>query len=224
MKPRVRKDLIARSETAGVLRLHDPHNDRLIELEPAAALVFELADGTRGIDELVRALRDRVDPNATPETAWQIVDALADEDLLAERLVPPAGETISRRSLFGRIAAAGAALAATDLALGAGASPVSSGLLSLPGAASDPEASRRVRAQSSEEARKEQDIKRDEEHSSKESDRKQDQEQRNKAHQEQQAKNDAAHQEQQEKNGAQEETRKEENLKEQEQKSKQQGF
>ena len=215
MKPRVRKDLIARFETGGVLRLHDPHSDRLIELEPAAALVFELADGTRGIDELVRALRDGVDPNATPETAWQIVDALADEDLLAERPVPPAGETISRRSLFGRIAAAGAALAATDLALDAGASPVSSDSLSPPGAAGDPEASRRVR--SSEESSKEQGVKRDEEHSAKESERKQDQEQRGKAHQEQQEKNGGEQ-------NAKEETRKEENLKEEEQRQKQQGL
>lgn len=104
------QDLVTR-ERGHELEIRDERTGRVLILTPTATLVFTHCDGETPVATLVELLRERIDPDATSQSVWQILDALADEGLLAERAAPPAGETVTRRGLFRYVAAAGAAAA-----------------------------------------------------------------------------------------------------------------
>jgi len=101
-----------------MLRVSEPQSGRVLDLEPVAAVVFRHADGSRTVSEITALLRAGPDVHATEQGVWEILDVLTDAGLLVERAAPPSGETLSRRSLFRYVAAAGAAamvLAGSDL-------------------------------------------------------------------------------------------------------------
>jgi len=87
-------------------------------LHPVTAFVWQHADGTRSVNDLVRLVQVHLDADADEEVVWLALDALAEAGLLEDRLAPPAGtQRLSRRDLMRRVATVTAGVAITSLPL-----------------------------------------------------------------------------------------------------------
>lgn len=67
------------------LYLYDERNRRMHQLNPTARQIFELCDGTRGVDEIVASVA-RMFPQAPAEVIRRDVERILDQ-FFAERLI-----------------------------------------------------------------------------------------------------------------------------------------
>lgn len=110
----IRLGIIARPFEGGLLLVSKHH--AVHRIDALSAWIWQHADGTRSVDDLVAGLRDaQVAPNADRSLVFEALDRLADADLLEARVAPPAG--VSRRVLLQRLAGV-AALAALSSVVG----------------------------------------------------------------------------------------------------------
>lgn len=106
--------------TAEGLVVHDAASGQQHPLSALEARLWGLLDGVRSVSELAAVLTTPQAPVAVAQV-WTALDALADRGLLAQRLAPPAAETVSTHQAMGRRqwALAGLAMAATPMAFAA---------------------------------------------------------------------------------------------------------
>lgn len=116
-----RAGLQTHASAEGVV-VHDAASGQQHVLGALEARLWGLLDGVRSVSELARALSTPQTPVAVAQV-WIALDALADRGLLAQRLAPPAAETVSTHQPMGRRqwALAGLAMAATPMAFAASA-------------------------------------------------------------------------------------------------------
>ena len=111
MHPRARTTDIETTRIEDELHILDVTTGVAHRLHPMTACVWRHADGTRTVADLLAVVQAEQAPKADEEAIWLALDALADADLLEERIAPPAGlRRISRRDLIKRAAAVGAGL------------------------------------------------------------------------------------------------------------------
>lgn len=108
-RPLARSDELEIQELGDELVIYDVRADTAHALQPLAARVWRLSDGTRDVHALHAALvADATFADVTVAEVWSALDGLADASLLADRVAPPGGEAVSRRSAVLRVTAAGA--------------------------------------------------------------------------------------------------------------------
>src|SRR5580700_2396026 len=92
------KDLIA-IEVANELVVQDMDGREIARLDRLDGQIWAIANGHRSVHEIIDLLH--MEMGGVPlnaETVWSVLDRLADLDLLADRITPPAlGRSLSRR-------------------------------------------------------------------------------------------------------------------------------
>ncbi len=118
MNPQVIAGCVSEREEDGAVVVTAPGGERH-RLHPITAAVFDHADGSRRVDELLAVAR-AVEPAVTAEWLWSALDALADAGLLTARVAPPGGAVddslsgpMTRRTMLRRIGIVGAVSAAS---------------------------------------------------------------------------------------------------------------
>jgi len=108
LKPKARTAHLEVVPIDDELHVLDVQTGVVHRLHPITAVVWHQADGTQTIEDLHRYVQDEIDPQAGEEAVWLALDALAEADLLEERMAPPTGtQRISRRDMIARVAAVG---------------------------------------------------------------------------------------------------------------------
>ncbi len=107
--PAVRTAGVQTTTRDGELWVFDARHGQGHRLGPVAAAVWHAADGHTGVAGLVAAAQ-QVDPSANARLVWQVLDGLADADLLTAR-VAPAAPVVDRRAALGVLGAAAMAMA-----------------------------------------------------------------------------------------------------------------
>lgn len=116
MKPHARRNDLERQYVDEELVIYDLTTEQAHCLNPLAARVYDLADGTRTVEEIVGEAR-KVDASIDTAAVWAALDALADASLLTERVAPPAGDfSPARRDLVRNVIAASTLLAVPGIA------------------------------------------------------------------------------------------------------------
>jgi UPF0716 family protein affecting phage T7 exclusion len=107
--PQARRDALEIQDLGDELVIYDVRADAAHALQPLAARVWQLSDGTRDVPSLHAALATEAPfADVTVAEVWSALDGLADASLLEARITPPGGEPITRRSAVLRVTAAGA--------------------------------------------------------------------------------------------------------------------
>lgn len=112
LHPRVRTDGLALAAFDGELLVQDPLRSRAHALNPQAAAIFRLADGSHTVEEIAALASVKLHETVTLEAVWYALGLLQRLHLLEERVVSKE-ERITRKVLLQR---AGAALALASIA------------------------------------------------------------------------------------------------------------
>lgn len=103
--PKARTEGVLSQETFEDLVLVDQRHDTAHSLNQTAALVYQHADGTRSVDDLVDVLRSRVGDSADADLVEMTIQELSRADLLERPAVRPAEG--SRRRFLQKVALMG---------------------------------------------------------------------------------------------------------------------
>lgn len=107
--PQARRDALEIQDLGDELVIYDVRADAAHALQPIAARIWQLSDGTRDVPSLHAALATEAQfADVSVAEVWSALDGLADASLLDARMAPPGGEPITRRSAVLRVTAAGA--------------------------------------------------------------------------------------------------------------------
>jgi len=114
MLPQSRTDRVVVQEVDGELLAYDLETDQAHCLNDVTACVWRHADGRTSVEGLLETVRRESGSEVDEETLWSALEALADANLLAERVERPAGmEAQSRRNVIRRAAQIGGLAAAS---------------------------------------------------------------------------------------------------------------
>lgn len=103
--PKARTADLITTELDGELLVYDRDSDRALCLNPTAAAVWRLADGTRSVDELAELLSRQSDRPLDAEVVWFALARLERAGLLQEAPVRPDPIRCTRRQLARRLGA-----------------------------------------------------------------------------------------------------------------------
>src|SRR5713101_4997957 len=106
MRPHARRKDLLVEKVGDEVVIYDLERQRLHQLNPAAALVWQSCDGRKTVAELKMILQKELSPAADEAVVWKALDRLGKAHLLKEPVRQLAGMT-RRQALgsFGRAAA-----------------------------------------------------------------------------------------------------------------------
>jgi hypothetical protein len=109
LAPRARRDGLVIEELPDEVLVYDLKRDKAHCLNPIAVLVWRHCDGETSLTEMVRLLQAELKTPVDEELVWFAFDQLEKSHLLQQRLMRPAGGSLSRRELVRRLGLTAAA-------------------------------------------------------------------------------------------------------------------
>ena len=110
MRPKSRSEKLIQRQLDGDLLLYDLDSFKAHSLNPSAALVFELCDGKRSVEELARTVAERLGMDDGAPIVHLALDRLHAAKLLEKGSFAATTKVISRRELLKALGAAASLL------------------------------------------------------------------------------------------------------------------